>query len=665
MIRKLRKYNKWFMAIFGVLLMLTWLAGPATNRMSSLGDRVVAKLDGRSVRGSEQQLAARELMSLSELAPTLTRGVFQVEDRDHLHWLMLSDEARQAGLVGEEGDGRQFLEMISRELAKVELRQNMRLLMQLFQDPNPPKTQEEALQRVARSIVLTAPRIFLSQNRMTEEEMNHALAKAAGVYRLVGSYQESPRVSDRQAVAEARKSDDAAVVDFAFLPAEALAPLIPDPDAATLQAHFERLRGTRPGEGDYGVGYLLPKRVKLEWLTLDRKAIEDAVVLDPVEVHKRYRQNPDKYKGDLAQVRPQVEADMKAEQAARIMQEAQLVIQAEAAKATRKLEPEGRYRKLPADWEASRPKLSAVAQAVQEQVGRTVGMPIPLPAVTTKDQWLTERDLTTLPGIGRSTLRQGGLEIPLSQVVFWTRELGNPEGPIPVQVGIPLSENYLSDGVGAAGGNRYYITVLTTRDESAPDNAEEIREQAVRDYKNVQAFERLKARADELRQAAVAGGVEAAATAFAGTALPAGKKPEKPAVQQAAKVKRVYAEGADLNRDEAIRTTIMDAAEKLDPKAPPDQHPADQATLAIPSSKALGMAIVRLRAFVPVTREDYLRMDRNAAQRAKDSELRAASAAEPPFGLDALLRRHNYTVGSERVHDSKELRRQEKDESKG
>src|SRR6185295_7762069 len=127
---------------------------------------------------------------------------------------------------------------------------------------------------------------------------------------------------------------------------------------------------------------------------------------------------------------------------------------------------------------------------------------IPLPAVTVKDQWLTEHDLSTLPGIGRSTLRQGGLELPFSQVVSWTKELGNPEGPIPVQIGVPLFENYLSDGTGTAGGNRYYITVLATRAESAPDSVEEIREQAVRDYKNVQAFEKLKAREGELRQAA-------------------------------------------------------------------------------------------------------------------------------------------------------------------
>src|SRR3954468_6072939 len=160
MIRKLRKYNKWFMAIFGVLLMLTWLAGPTTNKMSSLGDRVVAKLDGRSVRISEQQLASKELTSLNELAPVLTRGVFQLEDRDHLHWMILADEARQAGLVGEEGDGQRFLEQIAPELAKLELQRNMQLFMQLFQDANPPKTYEEAVQRVAHSIVASASRVF-------------------------------------------------------------------------------------------------------------------------------------------------------------------------------------------------------------------------------------------------------------------------------------------------------------------------------------------------------------------------------------------------------------------------------------------------------------------------------------------------------------------------
>src|SRR5262249_43833321 len=152
-------------------------------------------------------------------------------------------------------------------------------------------------------------------------------------------------------------------------------------------------------------------------------------------------------------------------------------------------------------WDQRRPRLEQVAQVVAAEMKRA-GMPIPLPEVTIKGSWLTEQELTQLPGIGFSTLRQGGLVKGFGEVVSWTRELGGTDtGPIAVQVNVPVTENYLAD----AQGNRYYITVLGTRAESAPDSVDEIRDKAVKDFKQLRAFEALKARTEEFRSAAVSG----------------------------------------------------------------------------------------------------------------------------------------------------------------
>jgi hypothetical protein len=306
--------------------------------------------------------------------------------------------------------------------------------------------------------------------------------------------------------------------------------------------------------------------------------------------------------------------------------------------------------------------LTAVATAVQTQVGQQAGSPFPLPSVTVKSQWLTTEDLSQLPDIGQSTLHQGGLDVPFTQVVNWTRELKNTtgEGPIPVQVGVPMAENYLTD----RDGNRYYITVLGTREESAPDSVDEIREKALKDYKEIQTFEKLKARADEFRAALMSGGVEAAASTFAATPLPDGKTPEKPKVEVAVRVRRQGASSRDLNRDTAITGAIIDAASQLDPKAAPDSHPPEKATLVIPSPKALGLAAVKIRAFVPVSREDYARIDRQAVGRALNEELPQATVKDS-FSLDALLKRHIYISGDERVHSSKELKGRDKDDVAG
>lgn len=660
MIRKLRKYNKWFMVAFGVLLMLTWLAGPSTKAISQMGgNHVVAKIDGKSVRIEDEQLAAQELHALAEFAPMLTRGL-GLEDHDRAHWMLLCSEARAGGFIGEASDGKDFIDTIATETVRAELQQNPQALMDLFRGPNPPKSVDEAIKGFAAGYSTRAPGIF-HQNRLNELEMNAAFAKARGIVRMASSLRQAPRVSDRESIAEARKYDDTAVVDYAFLPASAISDQVPDPDETSLQAQFDRFKGTRPGEGDYGIGYLLPARVKIEWLQLDRKAIEDAVTLDPVEVLKRYKQgHADKYKGELTAERANVEHDMKAETASRVLGEAHLVVQAEVSKATRRLERAGKYRVLPPDWETQRPQLKAVAQAVVDQVSHNLGTTVPLPAVTIKGEWLTQSDLNSLPGIGASALNQGGQEIPFSTVAFWTHELGGHEGPIPVQQGVPLSEVFLTDGV----GNRYYFTVLGTRGESAPDSAQEIREKAVADYKKVQAFEKLKGRIEEFRQAAVTGGIDGAVAAFAATPVASGKTIEKPVVHQASKVHRLTAEGREL-QDESLEMAIMDAASKLDPKSAPDSAPPDQTSLVLPASKQLGLAVVRIRAFVPMTREEYARIDRAAANQVTSEEEKAAAGTQGPFSLDALLKRHVYMNGDKRAETSADLHLHDKDDSSG
>lgn len=655
MLRKLRKHSKWFMAGFGVLLMLAWLQGPTTNAISKMGDREVAKIDGRKVRQTDVQLATRELAGLTEASPNLVRNIFGIDQRETAHWMLLVQEATDAGLVGEVEDGRKFMD----ELAVLGVQQDGRLLSALMNSSKPPQTRQDAI-LMAGAIIQNWLHQGFSQgtHSATEEELAHTLAKARGVVRLISAYGAAPRVSDRRTIAEAKKNDDAAVVDYTFLSAEPLIPLIADPDAGALQAHFERFKATKPGEGDFGIGYLLPQRIKLEWMTLDRKAIEAVVSPDPIEVRKRYNQrHPGQVTVIPAEI-AQIENEMKGEQALKVMQEAQVVIQAELNKTIRPLEREGKYRKLPADWESLRPQWSAIAKAVQEQVSHTVGFQIPLPAVIVKTgAWTDQSELFDLPGIGRSTVRQGSMEVPFAAAAFWAKEFKPAETPLAVQVGVPVYENYLSDGA----GNRYFFTVLATREESAPDSVEEIKNKAVHDFKILQAFDRLKARADELKAAAIPGGIDAVAALFAATPVGTGKAVEKPAIKIAAKVRRTGSEITEFGRDESLRTAVMDAAEKFDPKSPPDQYPPEQATLILPSTKNLGLAALKIRAFVPVTREDYVKIDAAADRMVRQGESKT-DAVKETFSLDALLRRHEYISNDQRVRTSQDLHKSDKDQ---
>lgn len=671
MVRSMRKYNKWFMAIGGAILMVAWLIGPSSTKLADMhNNRIVAKLDGKGITARQQVDASKEIDAISKVAPWLLKGL-GIEERDSTHWLLLTREAEAAGFVGEGEDGKNFSDTAAMQLARQELnREQFAIYMEAQQKPEADrqKFMQEQQERIIEASKAYIPRLLRGSN-LNEEESDKALAHAAGVLRMVQEYSSAPRVSDRFAAAEARKDHDAAITDYVFIPASLTADKVPDPDEATLKAFFEKYKTVKPGEGEYGIGYFFPPRIKLEWLTLNRKAFEDTVVLDPVEVRKRWSQQRTQFPGEFAAERAKVEKQITEEAADKAMQEAERTIHAEVLKATKSLENDGKYKALPADWEQRRPRLESIAQVVQAQA-KQAGVNIPLPEVTVKaSQWLTLSELGTLPGVGQSGVQQGGQKLPFAEIIGWTRELSPPPTEqvlVPVQTGITIAENPLED----QEGNRYFVTVLATRGESAPDNVDEIKDRVVKDYKNVQAFEALKGRADELRQMAAASGLDAVAAAVdprsepPKDADPKDPKKNKPTVEvrKNAAINRERSGGDPSLDDPALRTALLSAAAQIDPHTDWGKADPSKAFVAIPSSKHLGLAVFHILANSPVTEEAYRTMDRNLVPTIQSKELKQETlSTSGPFTLANILKRHTY-VANEKVIKSPEDLKKDKGE---
>jgi len=659
MLKSLRKHNKWFMVGFGILLMVAWLVVPAFNQAAKARlNKVVAKFDGRGITALQSMNAAKELTALDAISPGLTQNFLGIKDRDSTHWLLLTRAAEDAGYMGGNRDGREFLDQFSRQTMNQRLRNDFQFYFSLIQGA----ADDAAREKVLRDAIENAPQIMLNEyarQGLSPDETEMLFARLSAVVRMVSAYREAPRVSDRRAVTLAKEFRDGAVVDYVFVPASLTADQIADPGDAALQAHFDTFKTTKPGEGEYGIGYLLPQRVKIDWMKLDRKAMEDAATLDPVEVRKRFTSNRGRYPGEYAAEKINVERDMKSEVVDRALQSAQLVIQSEVLKATRRLEPDGKYKVLPEGWEQTRPRFETIAPLVVEQVKRD-GLTIPLPEVVIKGgSWLTEQDLAALPGIGQSTWRQGSVTIPFVKVVSATRELGGQGVAFPVQVGVPVAEHPLID----AAGDRYYITVLGTRGESAPDSMAEIREKVLKDYQVLKAFEQLKAKAGELRQVAIGGGLEAVSAAVAATATQATPPTEAPVVRRAVMITRQNS-GGDANLDdEALRKTVADASEAIDPLTPYGQVEAEKANIVVPTTKHLGVAVFHILSATPLTREEYRLADSQVVAFSHQKELPAgAGSEEDPFSLLNMLKRHDYTSGDLRIRTLEQLRRGEKSE---
>jgi hypothetical protein len=662
MVKAIRKYNRWFMAVGGVILMVAWLIGPSTRGLADLQrNKTIARLDGRKISALDQMEAGRDLDLLAGLAPGLPRAL-GMEEKDTTHWLLLTREAEDAGLIGDSEDGRNFADEVLQLVVQNQLQRDIQTYIQILQSKDP----QGEIRKMVEAYKANLPNFF-HQRGLSEDDGYRMLARAQGVFRMEQAYQNAARVSDRLAGKEARHERDAAIVDYVFIPASLTADQTPDPDQATLQAFFDKYKTLKPGEGEFGIGYLFPPRVKLEWLTLDRKAFEGAVVLDPVEVRKRYTQNRAKFPGEFAAERPNVEKEMIAEAADKAMQEAQLAIHAEILRATKGLDTQGKYKKLPPDWEERSPKLEKIAQAVVDQVKQS-GMTLPLPTGTVKAaQWLTEEDLAALPGIGRSSLQQGSARVPFTQIISWTKELpGSPQeqSPVPIQTGLMLAETPLSD----QDGNRYFIRVLATRGESAPDNLDEIKDRVLKDYKTVQAFDRLKGRADELRDLAVKSGLDAVVSAVSPAQPTPAPTPDAPKektdktkveVRKQAAINREAAGGdLDLN-DPALRDALLTAAAQIDPMTPYGQVDASKAMVAIPTSKRLGLAVFHILSNSPLTREAYRNMDLQIVRQMQQEELKKVDdgAKDNPFTLGSLLKRHTYLAGEKRVTSPDELKR--------
>lgn len=675
MLKALRKYNKWILVIGGTLLMMAFLVQPAIQQLGGdPGSRLWATLDGKKLRQRDAAQAAKELAAIEEL----TFGVFPsgvgVRDRNVRHWVLLVHEARLGGFLGEADDGIQWLPTLLADLQME--RQYPGFDWRRFAEGNADIGRQlmAAYNQVVEQASATVERLIVRVQRehgMTEHEVRVALSKLRGVRRMEESYLGAARVSDARAAEAGRRTRDAAWVDYVFVPASVGVTAVPEPTDAELAAHFDRFKGVKPGEGEFGIGYLLPERIKLEWLTLDAAAIEKSIVLDPVAVNKRYLQdNRRTYRGDFAAERANVERDMKAERVDEVMREAHRTIQAEVLKVTRRLEADGRFKKLPEDWPSRRPRFEAIAPLVVEQVNKATGISIPLPAVTVRAaDWMTREDLAAVPGLGSSAAVTGTLRVPAVEALFGVRELAPPDTPraaestLAVQVGVPIVETAFT----GANGDRTYATVLDARRESAPDAVDDIRTRAVEDLKKLRSYESLASRVEEFRSLAAASGLQALvdlvsppkppadppAPAGPDAASPDAAKPEAPApaVRTRVQVTRERVQGFAPDRADVdvpvVREAIMRAAETLDPLAPPGSFDPAATMLAVAAPKRLGVVVARIIALAPLTLEAYRVADPVLEATTRAGELIADDGTfrDTPFTLRRLLQRHSFVAG--------------------
>lgn len=628
MLKFLRKYNKIILAIFGTILMVAWLAPQGIQKLGGDPRKALAfTIDGVKYTAEDEVRAAGELEGLKRFLPMIlpAMGLGQEGKSDVLHWMLLKHETKQAGMLAGKGDGANF----AMELGPI--------LTQGQSVKDPQKFIDQAMAFGAAA------------GRITVDQFQEALGAVRGIMRYRTLYVQLPRMSDRRAVGLALDRQSSAWVDYVTIPAERAAAEIPDPTAAEVEAFFQAHRATKEGEGEMGIGYTLPARVKFEALKIDRSSIEATIPLDAIAVNQQWRQHREKYAGEFESERVNVERDMRATRVGEVMSEIHSAVQAGVMRATRVLEAQGRYKALPADWNAKRPMWEAIAQDVVKHVESRLKVTIPAPSVVRFDsQWYTDSELNDLPGVGFAVAQQGSIRTTLGVMLLSAKGSGlESAAPFPVQPMVPVVEAFVEDG----SKNRYYVTVLDVRATSPPDSLEEIRERVVKDFKKTKAFEQLKGRAEEFKALVEERGVQGVADFFPASPVGNAATVAPLVVHTRAQVSRagLMTPPQDGDRaslvDQSVREAILAAAATLDPTKPV----GEQAALGVvaPIASRLEVVVARVTGYVPFTSDDFHNLGTtwfagaaaNEAAKLQSAAQQPATMASDPFSMDSLLAR--------------------------
>jgi hypothetical protein len=429
------------------------------------------------------------------------------------------------------------------------------------------------------------------------------------------------------------------------------------PTEAEIQAHYDKYKNVVPNTGEYGFGYELPDRVKLQWLTLSRDVVKQAILPDAVEIEKRFiklyptGQVPSGLTAD--EERNKIQTAVVNEQADKILKTADQAIRAELDKARRKLDPDGDYVRLPADWVAQRPSFDQLAKIVVSRVEELHSVKLPKPGINNaEDRWLSATDFAGLPGIGTASLQVGSRTEPFTKLPMLVKELdGNKT--LFIQAGVACS-----DPVQDGSGNRYYFMITEARKRSAPDSISDVRDQIARDIRRLGGYQRLTGKMSEmLTKASVEGGLETLARADPNAEGEASRN----LTTSQATVDSSRFSPADQNVDsEELRKQLLQLAVGLDPTVDIKSIPEAQRVLLRPVPKSLGVFAARINSISPVTIERLRSTAGGVAQQMQRREL-PRNFDTDPFTLAAMEKR----LGVEYLDGRNDKKDQGKDKPAG
>lgn len=644
MTKVIRKYKTWLLAIFGIFLMVTFLfSGPTNPFMPDPMKRVSGTLAGEKVRVKDLAAANTELQLLRSTAPEVLNAL-GIEDDDSMHWFLLTREAQRMGLVGTASEGATYVSRIAEarlpsDVASEVLRQIPNLPEQFLQQfvmgqlqNMPAGERAERITRLTAEIESRLP----PANTTNYQEVTRAFARLRGVERMMTGYASAARLSDKRLITIAREIEDVTLADIAFVKSTQFVD-----DALTftdeqINAQWEKFKSTPAGvasaENPYAFGYVQPPRVKFEYITLERAAIENAITLDPVEINKQWQLNRAKYTGDFTTERPRIEQELRSQRADTIMLDAERAFQAALRSSIRGIEVTDGLKRLPADWASRAPTMQALAESIAAGVKASAKLSITAPVVTSRTiTWTRVDDAMNTPGIGFARYSSGANTFSLSEVLAGVYELSNST-LLGLQKAVPF-EGILKDQT----GNAYFLLVTDVRKTGPADALDEVREQIVTDLRQQASFEQLLSRAEGYRSQVATEGLDATVKAI-NASMPAGRASLDSVVLRSQRFSVQRSENySEVSDPQPLRDAITAAGAKLGLVPASDANLAIRA-VAVPLPADRVIALAQVVGLSPVTVESMRRIDARTAQNLAARQL-GITQDSSPFTLENMKTR--------------------------
>ena len=626
MFKLLRQYNQWILAVGGTLLLVAFLMPSAiqscAQQSAVTGAPWATYGDGKELTGHDLDRARKELAIVDILRrngqgndPIAAVGAHE----DPAHWWMLSEEAARAGLIGGPGEGEAVLASIAANNTAL----------------GTPTTTD------------TVIRNLMGASSSNRDFVLETTAKWRGAVRLISLSLSVDRISDKrleQFVARGvlGMSGDIVVLDART---NATIPTGLPADAALDAKLEEQLKkfADKPAparKSKESFGYRLPDRVKIEWMSIPKSAVESTIFNSPelqsLALRKRFAQDPAKYGADPATspsfgaFESTVRTRTVEELTAAKLEEISKFASDQLGLAQRSLKRRNSYFELPADWSTQMPAFGALAASIAEEFG------IAAPEVKNSgDAPITIEALQQLEGIGRAGTERFGTMARAPQLVAGSKELSNANVAAPIQARV--AGPALVDPAGDV-----YLFRITEAFPSVPaTDLASMRETVLADVMSLERFQWLVQNEASIAQQATAEGLRALAEKY-GSKVDFATQVRQYNADILGMGMRFPSSITGLEGDTNVIAQLVDKASALPLTVDLATIPAENRTFVVSSPDSLSLVVMQVTELFPVSRESMTEL------LAKPEIVRASrdpadgNLVAEMFTFDALASRLNF-----------------------